>query len=131
MGPARAGDSGRGQGGAAGFRMQRDRWKSNFAEAYRDPGVRVRKRLVTAAAKLRKLADTDLALEEVQKRRQKLVVRANAVGYQLTADDTVAEIAGVKVDSELANDNKPLSTERASKPWIGFLPALHYPSIYW
>ena len=45
------------------YRMQRDRWKSNSAEAYRDPGVRVRKRLVTAAAKLRKLADTDLALE--------------------------------------------------------------------
>ena len=42
--------------------MQRDRWKANAAEAYRNPGVRVRKRLVTAAAKLRKLADTDLAL---------------------------------------------------------------------
>ena len=65
--------------------MQRDRWKAKAAAAYRDPSVRVRKRLVTAAAKLRKLADTDLALEEVQKRRQKLVVRANAVGYQLTA----------------------------------------------
>ena len=38
--------------------------------------MRVRKRLVTAAAKLRKLADTDLALEEVQRRRQKLVARA-------------------------------------------------------
>ena len=60
--------------------MQRDRWKANAAEAYRDPGVRVRKRLVTAAAKLRKLADTDLALEEVQKRRQKLVARASEAG---------------------------------------------------
>ena len=27
--------------------------------------------------------------------------------------------------------DQPPSTERANKPWIGFLPALHYPSIYW
>ena len=76
--------------------MQRDRWKEKAAAAYRNPGVRVRKRLVTAAAKYRKPADTDLAPEEVQKRRQKLVARASAVGYQLTADDTVAEVARVR-----------------------------------
>ena len=28
-----------------------------------------------------------------------------------------------------ASIDQPLSTERASKPWIGFLPTLHYPSI--
>ena len=30
-----------------------------------------------------------------------------------------------------AGFDQPPSTERANKPWIGFLPALHYPSIYW
>ena len=40
--------------------------------------------------------------------------------------DVVDEILGGKVDLD-----QPPSTERANKPWIGFLPALHYPSIYW
>ena len=30
-----------------------------------------------------------------------------------------------------SRNNCSTSTERANKPWIGFLPALHYPSIYW
>ena len=34
-------------------------------------------------------------------------------------------------EDRLAGFNQPPSTERANKPWIGFLPALHYPSIYW
>ena len=42
-------------GAAAGARMQ-ERWRLNAAIAYEDPVVRVRKRLVTAAWKLRKLA---------------------------------------------------------------------------
>ena len=42
-------------GAAAGARMQ-ERWRLNAARAYEDPVVRVRKRLVTAAWKLRKLA---------------------------------------------------------------------------
>ena len=42
-------------GAAAGARMQ-ERWRLNAANAYEDPVVRVRKRLVTSAWKLRKLA---------------------------------------------------------------------------
>ena len=34
-------------------------------------------------------------------------------------------------EDRLAGFDQPPSTERANKPWIGFLPALHYPSIYW
>ena len=34
-------------------------------------------------------------------------------------------------DDRSAIFDQPPSTERANKPWIGFLPALHYPSIYW
>ena len=34
-------------------------------------------------------------------------------------------------EDRLAIFDQPPSTERANKPWIGFLPALHYPSIYW
>ena len=36
-----------------------ERWRLNAASSYEDPVVRVRKRLVTAAWKLRKLAETD------------------------------------------------------------------------
>ena len=42
-------------GAAAGARMQ-ERWRLNAASSYEDPVVRVRKRLVTAAWKYRKLA---------------------------------------------------------------------------
>ena len=73
----------------------------------------MRKRLVTAAAKYRKLADTDLAPEEVQKRRQKLVARASAVGYQLTANDTVVEVAGVRGEVARAT---AVAKEVASSP---------------
>ena len=34
-------------------------------------------------------------------------------------------------EDRLAGFDQPPSTERANKPWIGFLPTLHYPSIYW
>ena len=80
-------------GAAAGARMQ-ERWRLNAASAYEDPVVRVRKRLVTAAWKLRKLAETDFPPAKLQERRQKLAARANVVGYQLTVDDTVDVIAG-------------------------------------
>ena len=40
-------------GAAAGARMQ-ERWRLNAANAYEDPVVRVRKRLVTSAWKLRR-----------------------------------------------------------------------------
>ena len=80
-------------GAAAGARMQ-ERWRLNAAIAYEDPVVRVRKRLVTAAWKLRKLAKSYVSAEKLQERRLKLAARANIVGYRLTVDDTVDVIAG-------------------------------------
>ena len=80
-------------GAAAGARMQ-ERWRLNAASSYEDPVVRVRKRLVTAAWKLRKLAKTYVPAGKLQERRLKLAARANIVGYQLTVDDTVDVIAG-------------------------------------
>ena len=82
------------RGGAAARARMQERWRLNAASSYEDPVVRVRKRLVTAAWKLRKLAETDFPPGKLQERRQKLVARANVVGYQLTVDDTVDEIAG-------------------------------------
>ena len=79
-------------GAAAGARMQ-ERWRLNAASAYEDPVVRVRKRLVTAAWKYRKLAKSYVPAEKLQERRLKLAARANIVGYQLTVDDTVDVIA--------------------------------------
>ena len=80
-------------GAAAGARMQ-ERWRLNAAIAYEDPVVRVRKRLVTAAWKYRKLAKSFASAGKLQERRLKLAARANIVGYQLTVDDTVDVIAG-------------------------------------
>ena len=80
-------------GATAGARMQ-ERWRLNAAIAYEDPVVRVRKRLVTAAWKLRKLAKSYVSAEKLQERRLKLAARANIVGYRLTVDDTVDVIAG-------------------------------------
>ena len=76
-----------------GARMQ-ERWRLNAASAYEDPVVRVRKRLVTAAWKVRKLAETDGSPGKLQERRLKLAARANVVGYQLTVDDRIDVIAG-------------------------------------
>ena len=90
-------------GAAAGARMQ-ERWRLNAASSYEDPVVRVRKRLVTAAWKLQKLAETDFPPGKLQERRQKLVARANVVGYQLTVDDTVDEIAGELGDTVAAGE---------------------------
>ena len=50
-----------------------------------------------------------------QKRIEMLAV---VVGCPLLASGVVSALT-----------DQPLSTERASKPWIGFLPTLHYPSI--
>ena len=80
-------------GAAAGARMQ-ERWRLNAANAYEDPVVRVRKRLVTSAWKLRKLAKSFASAGKLQERRLKLAARANTVGYQLTVDDTVDVIHG-------------------------------------
>ena len=80
-------------GAAAGARMQ-ERWRLNAANAYEDPVVRVRKRLVTSAWKLRKLAKSFASAGKLQERRLKLAARANTVGYQLTVDDTVDVIPG-------------------------------------
>ena len=44
-----------------------ERWRLNAASAYEDPVVRVRKRLVTAAWKLRKLAETDVPPKRARK----------------------------------------------------------------
>ena len=71
-----------------------ERWRLNAASAYEDPVVRVRKRLVTAAWKLRKLAQTDVPPGKLQERRLKLAARANVVGYRLTVDDRIDVIAG-------------------------------------
>ena len=42
-----------------------------------------------------------------------------------------SELSDRMHEDRLAGFDQPPSTERANKPWIGFLPALHYPSIYW
>ena len=73
-------------GAAAGARMQ-ERWRLNAANAYEDPVVRVRKRLVTSAWKLRKLAKSFASAGKLQERRLKLAARANTVGHQLTVDE--------------------------------------------
>ena len=73
-----------------------DRWKRNAAKFYEDPAVRVRKRLVTDACKLRRLAETNLPhlTRALQVRHERLAAKAAAVGYDLTHDGRVEEISG-------------------------------------
>ena len=54
----------------------------------------MRKRLVTDACKLRKLAESNLPYRTLQERHEWLVATASSVGYDLTDDDRVQEISG-------------------------------------